>query len=364
MVRDRLAAGLAGVLVLAVAAGASAASFAYVPNELDGTVSVIATATNTIVTTVTVGILPVGAAATPNGAYVYVTNLGSNAVSVIATATNTVVATVPVGIFPFGGAVTPKGAFVYVTSLGTGTVSVIAPATNTVGPTVPVGTSPAGVAVTPNGAAVYVANRDSNTVSVIATATNTVGATVPVGKGPAGVAVMPDGTHVYVGNVVDNTVSVIDTVTNTVVATVPVGQFPLALGQFIQTITSVPFAAFSPRVEVAASTGAFEVNSTFTLGAGSAGNYPLTATVTLQLAAVTITIPAGSFLQGPGGKFVFEGVINGVTLEAIITPLDGGGFAFRAEGAGASGLPTTSAVTVGLTIGINTAPPVATAEFR
>src|SRR3989442_1752763 len=322
MVRDRLAEGLAGVLVLAVAAGASAASFAYVPNELDGTVSVIATATNTIVTTVTVGILPVGAAATPNGAYVYVTNLGSNAVSVIATATNTVVATVPVGM------------------------------------------GPAGVAATPDGAHVYVANDGSNTVSVIATATKTVEATVPVGMGPAGVAVMPDGTHVYVGNVVDNTVSVIDTVTNTVVATVPVGQFPLALGQFIQTITSVPFAAFSPRVEVAASTGAFEVNSTFTLGAGSPGIHPLTDTVTLQLGAFTITIPAGSFLQGPGGKFVFEGVINGVTLEAIITPLDGGGFAFRAEGAGASGLPTTSAVTVGLTIGINTAPPVATAEFR
>ena len=35
-------------------------------------------------------------------------------------------------------------------------------------------------------------------------------------------------------------------------------------------------------------------------------------------------------------------------------PLDGGGFAFKAEGEGASGLPTTNVVTVGLTIGINT----------
>jgi hypothetical protein len=153
---------------------------------------------------------------------------------------------------------------------------------------------------------------------------------------------------------VDNTVSVIDTTTNTVVATVPVGQFPLALGQFIQTITSVPFAAFSPRVDVAASSGAFEVNSTFTLGVGSPGIRPLTDTVTLQLGAFTITIPGGSFLPGSNGKFIFKGVINGVTLEALIAPLDGGGFAFRAEGAGASGLPTTNAVTVGLTIGINT----------
>jgi YVTN family beta-propeller protein len=175
--------------------------------------------------------------------------------------------------------------------------------------------------------------------------------------------VTPDGAAVYVGNVVDNTVSVINTATNTVAATVPVGQFPLALGQFIQTITSVPFAAFSPRVEVAASDGAFEVNSTFTLGAGSPGIHPLTDTVTLQMGAFTITIPGGSFLQGRDGKFVFEGVINGMTLEAIIAPLDRGGFAFRAEGTGASGLPTTNPVTVSLTIGIDTGT-TAAAVFR
>jgi YVTN family beta-propeller protein len=199
---------------------------------------------------------------------------------------------------------------------------------------------------------------------VIGTATNTVGTTVPVGNGPTGIAVTPDGAAVYVGNVMDNTVSVIATATNTVAATVPVGQFPLALGQFIQTITSVPFTAFSPRVTIAASAGSFEVNSPFTLGAGSPGIHPLTDAVTLQLGAFTITIPGGSFVQGPAGKFMFEGVINGVSLEAIITPKDGGGFAFRAEGAGASGLPTTNPVTVSLTIGINTGTMAATAEFK
>jgi hypothetical protein len=152
----------------------------------------------------------------------------------------------------------------------------------------------------------------------------------------------------------DNTVSVISTATNTVVATVPVGQFPLALGQFIQTITSVPFAAFSPRVEIAANAGMFEVNSTVTLGAGSPGIHPLTDKVTLQLGAFIITIPGGSFLQRPDGKFVFEGVTNSVTLKATIAPLDGGSFAFRVEGAGASDLPTTNVVTVSLTVGVNT----------
>jgi YVTN family beta-propeller protein len=48
-------------------------------------------------------------AITPGGAFAYVTNTGSDKVSVIATATNTVVATVtvPLGSFPQGVAITP-----------------------------------------------------------------------------------------------------------------------------------------------------------------------------------------------------------------------------------------------------------------
>ena len=54
--------------------------------------SVIATATNTVVTTIPVGTAPRGIAISPDGATAYVANTGSNTVSVIATATNTVVA--------------------------------------------------------------------------------------------------------------------------------------------------------------------------------------------------------------------------------------------------------------------------------
>ena len=119
----------------------------------------------------------------------YVTNCNSNTVSVIATATNTVTATIPVGSVPCGVAVTPDGGTAYVTNGRDNTVSVIATATNTVTATIPVGRRPEGVAVTPDGSAVYVANFDSNTVSVITTATNTVTATIPVGSAPAGVGI-------------------------------------------------------------------------------------------------------------------------------------------------------------------------------
>jgi YVTN family beta-propeller protein len=73
----------------------------------------------------------------------------SDTVSVIATATNTVVATIGVGLEPFDVAIKPGGAFAYVTNLGSNTVSVIDTSTNTVSATVPVGNTPHDVAITP-----------------------------------------------------------------------------------------------------------------------------------------------------------------------------------------------------------------------
>src|SRR5437016_1101498 len=99
--------GLLGMALWSMPVGA--APFAYVTNLVSDTVSVLATATNTVVATIPVGHLPVGVAITPDGAHAYVTNVGST-VSVIATATNTVVATVPVGTAPGGVAITPDGA--------------------------------------------------------------------------------------------------------------------------------------------------------------------------------------------------------------------------------------------------------------
>jgi YVTN family beta-propeller protein len=88
----------------------------------------------------------------------YITNSGSNNVSVIDTATNTVIATIPVGSLPYGAAVAPDGSTVYVTNqgtppscAGTAAVSVIAATSSTVTTTIAVGSAPEGVAVTPDG---------------------------------------------------------------------------------------------------------------------------------------------------------------------------------------------------------------------
>jgi YVTN family beta-propeller protein len=237
-----------------------AGAFAYVTNVFGGnlfggTVSVIDTATNAVVATVPVGPEPHGVAVNPAGTFVYVANYVSNNVSVIDTATNTVVATVPTAptrydIGPQGVAVNPAGTFAYVASgFADGIVSVIDTATNTLIASVPVGLLPVGVAVNPAGTFVYVTNSFSGTVSVIDTATNTVVATVPVSS-PYGVAVNPAGTFAYVTND-GGTVSVIDTATNTVVATVPVGSFPVAFGNFIggEVIPSTPAQMTSDLIE-------------------------------------------------------------------------------------------------------------------
>jgi YVTN family beta-propeller protein len=69
-------------------------------------VLVIDPSTGTVsATSIPVGVAPAGLAVTPDGEFVYVANNGSNSVSVIATATNTVVATIPVGVTPLSIAI-------------------------------------------------------------------------------------------------------------------------------------------------------------------------------------------------------------------------------------------------------------------
>lgn len=125
----------------------------------------------------------------------------------------------------------------------------------------------------------------------------------------------------------------------------------------------VPFAAFSAKVDINAAASAFEVNSSFTLGTGGS-IAPLTQNVTLQLGSFSTTIPAGSFTQGPDGKFLFGGVVNGVVLAVNLTPLDGGSYVLRIEGAGAPSLPSSNPVAVTLTIGKNTGSTSVNADFQ
>lgn len=213
---------------------------AYVANSYpgDNNVLVIHMATNTVIASVPLGSSPRDVAINPSGTRAYVTKYkicdprfgscsGSDGVSVIDTATNTVIATVALD-GPSGVAINPSGTRAYVAS-SSNTVSVIDTSTNTVVASVTVGSSPNDVAINPSGSHAYVANSYSNNVSVIDTEANTVVATVTVGDKPSGVAVNPSGTRAYVTNEGSGNVSVIDTASNTVVGTVTVGGNPMGV---------------------------------------------------------------------------------------------------------------------------------------
>ncbi len=212
---------------------------AYVTLVNDNAVALISTSTNTVIDTdpeadgvqhIPVGDRPRGIAISPDGREAYVANAGDDTVSVINTATKTVVATITVGKEPQGVAFAPDGATAYVTNIEDNNVSVIDTATQTQTTTIAVGQSPQSIAVTPDGQRAYVPNFDDNTVTVIDLTTHTpLPDPIVVGEGPLGVAVTSDGTRVYVtnfgaintdeGNDNGDTVSFIDTATNTVVDT-------------------------------------------------------------------------------------------------------------------------------------------------
>ena len=200
----------------------------YVTNAYDNTVSVIDTATQTIVASLPTGSYPQGIALNVTGTQAYVANSNSSDVTVLNLLNGTVIATIPiVSGYPVGVAVTADGTKAYVTSHYSNIVSVIDTGSNTVIDTISVGPYPVGVAVNPAGTRVYVANagprRGPGSVSVIDTASNTVVATVPIDSDVYyGVTVDPTGTWVYVTNSA-GMVSVLDATTNSISYNVSVG---------------------------------------------------------------------------------------------------------------------------------------------
>ena len=172
-----------------------------------GTVTPIDTATNVPGEPIDVGNEPFAIAVTPDGKTVYVANTWENTgrpasapgtVTPIATATNTPGAPIEVGSGPWAFAITPDGKTAYVINFHSHSLTPIATATNTPGPPIPVGQRPQAIAITPDGKTAYVASRQGGTVTPIAIATNTAGTPIEVGEGARAIVITPDGKTAYV----------------------------------------------------------------------------------------------------------------------------------------------------------------------
>ena len=231
-------------------------------DHFNNVVRVLSTANNSIVASIPVGSAPDQVAFSPDGRLAYVSNILSWTVSVIDTATLTVVATVGgVGAGANTVCVSPDGGRVYVGSHWNG-VSVIDTSSNTVIANLPLN-APNGpvvaMALTPDGTKLYVTDRHHssqtpNNVWVVNTATNSVEARMTVDAGfDGGLVVSSDGAVLYVSAATNNTVLAIDTATNQILTAIPVGQVPhsIATGTIsILVVDSTPPSSAAPVISM------------------------------------------------------------------------------------------------------------------
>ena len=165
-------------------------------------------------------------AVSPDGSTIYTADGAASTISVIATATNTLTATIATPSGPSAIVVSPDGSRLYATLGAVNQALVVATATATVVATIPVGNTPGGIAISPDGSRVYTANINAGSVSVIDTATNTVVATLSTASA-RNLVVSPDGSRLYVGQYspLNHRILVFDTSTNALVTTITTADF-------------------------------------------------------------------------------------------------------------------------------------------
>ena len=151
----------------------------------------------------------------------YVTNFGGDSVSVINTATNSLVEKIPVGEEPVGIAINSSCTTAYVVNFLSNSISAINLGRNNVFDTLtsPDIQSPNDVIISPDDSTLYV-DGPSNNVLVIDTSTLSISTTIPVGDTVQTMAITPDGTKLFAAT--NNDYSVIDTATNTVLDTIAI----------------------------------------------------------------------------------------------------------------------------------------------
>jgi YVTN family beta-propeller protein len=209
----------------------SAASAAYVTNQIGNSLSVVDLATEKQVAEIAIGGKPAGIALSPDGRIAYVAAPDGREVIAVDTTSRSVVKRAPVGKGPLGIAVNPKTGAIYVADWYEHRLYAVDPATLAVTATVPTGQSPSGVAVTADGATILTADRDSNQVSVIDAATFKVRSTIATGERPFGITIDEAAGRAYTANVAANTVTVIDLASRTRLTDVPVGLRPYAIAR-------------------------------------------------------------------------------------------------------------------------------------
>ncbi|HTX62955.1 MAG TPA: hypothetical protein VMD28_04920 [Acidimicrobiales bacterium] len=183
-------------------------------------VSVITTASDSVVGNLQLSSPPQAVAFSPNGQAAYVTT--GDQLLVVDVASRRIVGQVDGLQGAHGVAVAPDGLDVYVTDSAAGTVSVIDATTLRVTRTITVGQLPWTVVLSSSGATAYVADPDSDAVSIIDTASGSVSTLTIVGD-PESLALSPNGTTLWVGQGEGSHVVVVTTSNDTETGAVELG---------------------------------------------------------------------------------------------------------------------------------------------
>ncbi|MEL6632891.1 MAG: serine hydrolase, partial [Bacteroidota bacterium] len=197
------------VMILAGLQTMNAQDFAYVANTLSDDVTVIDLTTNTVVTTISVGTVPVDVAVSPDGSQIAVLNAVSGSISLIDFASNTVTNTLTgLSGLPSAMIYDATGNFLYVSFLSGNRIDVVEVGTGTVSTSISVPGGPTGMALRPGTSELYVVLSSLGELGIINASTNTNTGNTILLEGAAGgsstnpfaVAISADGSTALVPN--------------------------------------------------------------------------------------------------------------------------------------------------------------------
>ncbi|HUX73099.1 MAG TPA: beta-propeller fold lactonase family protein [Steroidobacteraceae bacterium] len=265
--------GLSALCLAALGSARTAAAYAYVGNQLSGTVSIIDTATDTVVRTLPahgkIGAKIQAVVADRSERHIFVVDAAGNDLVELDAASGRVLKRIKVGKAPEGASLSPSGKTIAVCveesnqvvlvdvasarvthvihTLGknpehcefnsdahwmmtgnenSGDVDIIDLRTDRSVARLPTAGHPRGVAWLPHRMIAYVAQESANGVNVIDAAKRRVIRFIPTALRAAGAIAAPDGKTVFVSNGGAGSISAIDTATERVIATIPVGKRP------------------------------------------------------------------------------------------------------------------------------------------
>jgi len=224
----------------------------YVTNEDAGTISIISTATQTVIGEVQVGTRPRGVEVSRDGDRVYVALSGSpkcpptmpdeecdrisadkskDGIGVIDTRQRTVIRVLPGGSDPEEFDVDPAGRRLFVSNEDAGQLSIVDLETGDVLQVVEVGPEPEGVRLRPDGETVYVTSESDHAVTVVDALSGQVLGTIAVGWRPRDTIFSADSARAYVSAEHGSSVAVVDVATSSVLETIelPPGSLPMGL---------------------------------------------------------------------------------------------------------------------------------------